>query len=363
MRKNLKFEIIRGAASILLALAVAMIFIFIISKSPFEALYNLIIGPFTKLRYLWLILERMIPIIFTGLGVCVMFQANQFNLAGEGTLFFGGLVAAAVAIYLPMPPVLHILVCIVIASAVAAAAMLIPSLLKTKLGASEMVSSLMLNYILLQLGVYILNWHMADRTQGATMSHQFLDTARIPTLIPRTNLSWGIIIALVMTVLVALFMYRTKWGYAIRMVGQNQSFAKYSGIKVAATIVLCQVIGGLLSGMGGAVEVLGYYDRFKWRQLPGYGWDGVTIAILAKNNPIFIPFAAFFMSYLKQGCNLMQTYTDVPAEMLSIIQAVIFLFFAAEQFLSKYRQKLVVKGAKEELAEKKAEGGQKGAEA
>ena len=91
MHKNLKFEIVRGAASILLALAVAMIFIFIISDVPFEALYNLIIGPFTKLRYLWIILERMIPIIFTGLGVCVMFQANQFNLAGEGTLFFGGI--------------------------------------------------------------------------------------------------------------------------------------------------------------------------------------------------------------------------------------------------------------------------------
>ena len=166
-----------------------------------------------------------------------------------------------------------------------------------------------------------------------------------------------------MTVLVYLFMYRTKWGYAIRMVGQNQSFAKYSGIKVAATVVLCQVIGGLLSGMGGAVEILGYFDRFKWRQLPGYGWDGVTIAILAKNNPLFIPLAAFFMSYLKQGCNLMQLNTDVPAEMLSIIQAVIFLFFAAEQFLSKYRQRLVVKGAKEELAEQKAAGAQKGAEA
>ena len=195
------------------------------------------------------------------------------------------------------------------------------------------------------------------------MSHQFLDTARIPALVQRTNLSWGIVIALVMTVLVYLFMYRTKWGYAIRMVGQNESFAKYSGIKVAATIVLCQVIGGLLSGMGGAVEILGYFDRFKWRQLPGYGWDGVTIAILAKNNPILIPFAAFFMAYLKRGCDLMQLNTDVPAEMLSIIQAVIFLFFAAEQFLSKYRQKLVVKGAKEELAEKKAAGEKKGVEA
>ena len=119
----------------------------------------------------------------------------------------------------------------------------------------------------------------------------------------------------------------------------------------------------MLSGMGGAVEILGYFDRFKWRQLPGYGWDGVTIAILAKNNPLFIPLAAFFMSYLKQGCNLMQLNTDVPAEMLSIIQAVIFLFFAAEQFLSKYRQKLVVKGAKEELAEQKAASEKKGAEA
>ena len=114
--------------------------------------------------------------------------------------------------------------------------------------------------------------------------------------------------------------------------------------------------------MGGAVEILGYYDRFKWRQLPGYGWDGVTIAILAKNNPIFIPLAALFMAYLERGCTLMQTYTDVPAEMLSIIQAVIFLFFAAEQFLSGYRQKLVVKGAKEEIAEKQA-GEKKGAEA
>ena len=360
MNRHTKFEIVRGAASILLALAVAMIFIFIISDQPFQALYYLIIVPVTKTRYLWLILERMIPIIFTGLGVCVMFQANQFNLAGEGTLFFGGLVAAVVAIYMPMPPVLHIIAAIVIASMVAGVTMLIPALLKTKLGASEMVSSLMLNYILLQLGVYILNWHMADRTQGATMSYQFLDTARIPAL--HQNTSWGIVIALVMTVLVYLFMYRTKWGYAIRMVGQNESFAKYSGIKVAATIVLCQVIGGILSGMGGAVEILGYYDRFKWRQLPGYGWDGVTIAILAKNNPIFIPLAALFMAYLERGCTLMQTYTDVPAEMLSIIQAVIFLFFAADQFLSGYRQKLVVKGAKEEIAEKQA-GEKKGAEA
>lgn len=123
---------------------------------------------------------------------------------------------------------LHAAACIAAAMLVCGLTMLIPALLKTKLGASEMVSSLMLNYILLQLGVYILSYHLADRTQGATMSHKFLDTAIIPTLVPKTNLSWGIVIALVATVLVSIFMYRTRWGYAIRMIGINQSFSKYS---------------------------------------------------------------------------------------------------------------------------------------
>lgn len=363
MHKNLKFEIIRGAASILLALSVAMVFIFIISETPFLALYNLIVVPFTKSRYIYIILERMIPIIFTGLAVCVMFNANEFNLAAEGTLYFGALMASVVAIYLQLPPVLHVIVCVAVAMLVGGVFMLIPAVLKVKLGASELVSSLMLNYILLQLGVYLLNYFYADRTQGATMSYPFQPTAKIPKLIPKTNLSWGIVIALVVTVLVALFLYRTKWGYAIRIVGLNKSFAKYAGIKVATTTIMCQVIGGLLAGMGGAVEVLGYYNRFEWKQLPGYGWDGVTIAILAKNNPILVPFAAFFMAYLRRGCDLMQLNTDVPAEMLSIIQAVIFLFFAAEQFLSKYRHKMVVKGAKDEIAEIAADAAQKGVEA
>lgn len=84
----------------------------------------------------------------------------------------------------------------------------------------------------------------------------------------------------------------------------------------------------------------------------GYGWTGVTVAILAKNNPIMVPFAALFIAYLNRGCELMAIYAGVPAEMIDIIQAVIFLFFAAEQFLSRYRQKLVVKDAKEELIQR-----------
>ena len=115
-----------------------------------------------------------------------------------------------------------------------------------------------------------------------------------------------------------------------------------------------------LAGIGGGIEMLGRYPTFSWRSLPGYGWTGITIAILAGNNPWFVPFASFFMAYLTKGCELMATYANVPSQLIDIIQGVIFLFFAAEQFLSKYRQKLVVKTAQEELAAKAALEAQKG---
>ena len=145
-------------------------------------------------------------------------------------------------------------------------------------------------------------------------------------------------------------MYRTRWGYAIRMIGINKSFSEYSGMKVGGVIVLSQVIGGILAGLGGSIEVLGRFNTFLWKELPGYGWTGVTIAILAKNNPIFVPLAAFFIAYLNKGCMLMATYSDVPSEMIDIIQAAIFLFFAAEQFLAGYRQKIVVRNTQADLA-------------
>ena len=102
--------------------------------------------------------------------------------------------------------------------------------------------------------------------------------------------------------------------------------------------------------MGGAVEMLGRYNAYDWKALPGYGWTGITVAILANNNPAFVPFAAFFMSFLGKGTELMSTYSNVPNQLLNIIQAIIFLFFAANNFLSRYRQRLVVKSAEDELA-------------
>ena len=369
-RRLLLFSLLRGLAAILLALAVAAIFIFLSSDEPLTALKYMLLGPvvsfkatgyeFNTISFLT-ILAAMIPTIFSGLAVCVMFSANQFNLAGEGAIMLGGFVGALLGIYLNLNTGLHQVVCVLAGAVAGGLIMLIPAVLKVKLGASEMVTSLMMNYVVMFVILHFLNFVFADRSKGATQTFPFLESAKIPEIVANgTKLTWGFVIALVFVVIIALFMYRTKWGYAIRMIGINQSFAKYSGMQVGSIIILSQVIGGVLAGMGGSIEVLGRFNTFLWRELPGYGWLGITIAILAKNNPIFVPFAAFFIAYLNKGCVLMSTYSDVPSEMIDIIQAAIFLFFAAEQFLAKYRQRIVVRNAQRDLALQEAAASQGG---
>ncbi len=344
------FEIIRGFVAILIAIAVAFIFIFICADDPGKALECLLLKPIfnngaLNVKSILTIFGRTTPIIFTGLAVCVMFSANQFNLGAEGITMLGGFIGALIGIYVPMASGVHSVVAILGASIVGGLIMFIPSFIKVKLKASEMVISLMLNYIILYVVLHFLNNKFADRTKGATQTFPFAITAKVGTVMQGTELTYGFFIALIVTVVVAIFMYRTRWGYAIRMIGINESFSKYSGIKVGTIVIASQVIGGLLAGAGGAIEVLGRDTTFRWLDLPGYGWTGVTVAILAKNNPAMVPLAALFIAYLNRGCELMSIYAGVPAEMLDIIQAVIFLFFAAEHFLAKYRQKLVVKDA------------------
>jgi simple sugar transport system permease protein len=373
-KRKVLFTIIRSLLAILIALLVATILIFISTPGATfkirmdatgEALKQMLAGPvfrFSKKngmafegKRLADIFAAMIPTVFTGLSVCVMFSANQFNLGAEGGIMLGAFVTGMAAIYLPLPAGLHAVIAVLLGGLAAALVMLLPALLKAKLDVSEMVCSLMLNYIIMYIIKFLMNSYLADKSRGQIQSFPFMESSVISPIVndpvfSGAKLSWGFVIALVAVLLCGLFMYRSRWGYAIRMIGINKGFAKYSGIKVGAIIVLAQILGGFLAGTGGGIEMLGRYNAFTWNALPGYGWAGITIAILAGNNPYMVPIAAFFMAYLSKGCDLMATYAKVPAQLISIVQGVIFLFFAAEQFLAGYRQKLVVKTAQEELA-------------
>ncbi len=377
-RRQLRFTLIRTLMAIGIALLVAALLIFISSSgSTFaeklgatkEALKQMLIGPLFRMsakkgtsfeaKRFTEILAAMIPTIFTGLSVCVMFAANQFNMGAEGGIMLGAFVSAMAAIYLPLPAGLHPIIAVLIGGLAVAAVMLLPAILKAKLNVSEMVCSLMLNYIIMYVIKFLMNTYLADKSKGQIMSYSFRETSLIAPIIDNkifsgSKLTWGFVIALITVIICGLFMYRSRWGYAIRMIGINQDFSKYSGMNVAGVIILSQVVGGFLAGAGGGIEMLGRYNAFSWSALPGYGWTGITIAILAGNNPLMVPLASFFMAYLSKGCDLMATYAKVPAQLIDIVQGVIFLFFAAEQFLSGYKQKLVVQTAQEEIARQNA---------
>src|SRR5690606_32808587 len=129
--------------------------------------------------------------------------------------------------------------------------------------------------------------------------------------------------------------------------------AKYSGINVLKVTLTSQLLGGFIFGMGGGVEILGMYNRFSWTSSLGYGWDAIIITTLAKKNPLYVPFAAFLLAYLRTGASKMSIATNVPTEIITVTQGIIILLVVAEQFLSKYKHKMIAKEAKLSLIETK----------
>jgi simple sugar transport system permease protein len=161
--------------------------------------------------------------------------------------------------------------------------------------------------------------------------------------VPGTRIHGGLFILIAAVILTWFFIRRTTWGYALVQTGRSPRFAAFSGIPTGGVLIYSQVIGGFLAGVGGSVEILGMYDRFQWQALPGYGFDGIIVSILAKNKPQWVPVAAFLLAYIRIGADKMSTATDVTSEMISIIQGIIIMLVAAQAFLGGIRQKMLIK--------------------
>ena len=350
MNSAKKFDILRTILSVLIAIGISFIIIFMLSDQPFEAIKYLLIGPLTSKRNMGNVIEAMIPLIFTGTGVCIMFSANQINLAGEGAFHVGGLFAACVGMSLTARFVTPT-AALIVAGVAGAIFTAIPAVMKIKTTANEMVSSLMINYLALNFGNYMLNNVIGDPKASAA-SYALSDTAELPVLLDGTRIHVGLIIAIAVAVLGYMFLYRTKFGYELRLTGENEEFARYSGISIVRVILLSQLLGGFVAGLGGGVEMLSpLYSRFTWTSLMGYSWDAIIICTLSKKNPLYTPFAALFLAYLRTGASIMARRTDVTLEIVQITQGIIILLVVAEQFLSKYKHKLIAKEAKAALKE------------
>lgn len=343
MNREKSFNMLRTVVAMLAAILVAFVIILFISDQPAESIRIFLLEPLSSKRYLGNIVETMTPLVFSGLAMAVLFQTQLFNLGGEGVFFMSGIAGSMLAIWLKLPPVLFPLACIAAGALAGIVIMLVPGLLRAKYGANEMVTSLMMNNISYGIGCYILNNIMRDTSVSSLVSYKYRSAARLPVILPGTRVHLGIVIAVLCAVFVYVFLYRTKSGLEVRATGANPKFAQYSGISVTRIIVLVHVIAGAVAGIGGIVECLGLHQRFEWTALPGYGFDGAMIAMLAGNNPFGVIGAAAFVAYLRVGAELVNRFADVPTEMIAILQSIVILLISAEKFLHKYKQKWIEK--------------------
>ncbi len=336
-----KYELFRILFSIAISLAIVLAIILLISDMPFEALENFIFGPFKSIRRMGNVLEASIPVMFTGLAVIVLFRSGLFNLSMEGGFFIASVAAVGSALVFNFPPVINVIVATIVAMIVGGISTVIPGILKEKADANELVTSLMFNYVLMFLGLYIITTYFYDPEMNATYSYKFAEGMQLPKLIANTNVHFGLVVAIISSIILWVILNKTSFGFKMTLIGSNREMAKYSGINISKVVILSQLLGGVFAGLGASMQLFGMYTRFQYTGLTNYGWDGILVAIIAKRNPLYVPLAAIFFGYLRTGASIMSRNTDMPFEIISIIQAIVIVLISSEVILANYKKKVI----------------------
>ena len=319
--------------SVLLALLIGAIILIVSGASPVEAYRALFRGSFGDAAALGRTLEKATPLIFSGLAVAFAFKAGLFNIGAQGQLLFGAVTAAAIGFMIEgLPPLIHAPLALLGGALAGALFGAIPGMLKTYTGAHEVITTIMLNYIAINLTDYLANGPLQDTTPGNIVARTpaIAASARIPAI---GAIPLGFVIALLMAALAWWLLWHTTIGFEIRTVGLNPSAANYAGMRVSTTIIVTMMLSGLLAGMGGAVETQGIIGRFQPGFNVGLGFDGITIALLGKTHPLGVIPAAVLVGAMRAGSNLMQFNADVATEIIDVILAIILFFVAADSII------------------------------
>lgn len=344
-----RFTVLRTLLAILIALFIAFILIATVSNHPGRDFATLLLGPLRSKSSMTTIVCKMIPLLFTGTAICLVNTCGQINIAAEGSFFAGAVAATAVAIIPGLPAMIHIPLCFLAAMIAGAFFMGIPGLLNVKYNAVTIVSSLMINYVSLYFGLYLILNPLKDGSAGFEASYPYAASAIMPRLFGNDRIHLGLLAGLLIVFLGYWVLYRTSFGVEVRTVGQNKKFAAYSGMPVNRSIIGISCLAGMFAGLGGASETLGNYQRFVYTGFTNHGWDGVMLAVLCHNRPQYIPLAAGFLAYIRTSADALNFSSSIPPEIINIIQGIIIVFVASERFLSSWQHRAIVKNAALEL--------------
>jgi len=322
-------ELLLPLVAVVLALLVGSVFILYVGENPLKAYGILFTESLGSMRNIATTLQRATPLMFTGLAVAFAFRAGLFNIGAEGQLYIGAFCAVWVGISFNLPRIIHLPLAIFAAMVGGALWASIAGYLKAKLGVHEVINTIMLNFIAL----FLTDWLVTGPFHGGSWVPETVrisSSAAFTRIYLPTRLTTAVYVAGIAAAAVYIILWKTKRGYELRAVGLNPDAAEYGGINVARNTVIAMAISGALAGLAGAEQILGLHNRFIVRFSSDLGFMGIAVALLGKNHPVGVLLAAVLFGALQAGSAAMDRSTAVPRELITIIQALIIFFVAAE---------------------------------
>jgi general nucleoside transport system permease protein len=318
-----------GASAVLIALAGANL------EEAFKAMFG---GAFGGWRPTSETLVKATPLIFTGLAAAVAFRGRVWNIGAEGQLIVGAMAAFwASSIFKSLPPVAQLPLIILFAFLGGVVYGLIAGSLKVWFKVDEIISTVLLNYIAINILSFLLTDTWRDPKSFYQQSALIPEAVHLPILISNSRLSVGFILAVFAAVIIYFILQKTTLGYEIRAIGLNPVAARFQGIVVSKTILLIMLISGGLAGLAGGVDLFSVQYRLRLDLSVGYGFTGIIVAMLAGLNPLGVVPAAIFFGALINGSTRMQITTGIPSAVVSAIQGIVLLTLLATTIITNYR--------------------------
>jgi len=328
--------------SILLALIMGGIVFFMVGANPLKAYSVMAAGAFGSLYNISEVLVKAIPLILCGLSVAISAKILIWNIGGEGQLVVGGIGSAAIALFLsPYLPSFLVLPLMVLAGFIAGGLWAsIPGLLKARMGVNEILTTLMLNYVAIYWleHLYFGPWR-DPMGMGFPGTAIFPESAWLPRF-PQTRVHLGLIFGIVAAILLQVILWRTRWGYEIRVIGENPKAARLARMKTTQYILWVMFVSGGLAGLAGMAEASGIHYRLQQGLAVGYGYIGIIVAWLSRLHPTGLILVAIFLASLLVGGDQLQSVMHLPSSVGLVLEGTLLFFVLGSDFLSRYRIRL-----------------------
>ncbi len=319
--------------TVLLSLVLGGMVIFLSGNNPFLVYGKMLKGALGSQFAIASTIRWTTPVLLTGVAAAIGFRGGMFNIGVEGQMYIGAMLSALAGYMIKgIPAPLHILVCILAGAAGGMLWALIPAIARVYYGASEMVITLMMNYVAINLTDYLVKYYfLAGGAYGSTLvTPEIAETAKLSKIWPTLSAHTGIFFALFTVFVFWFLLNKTQLGYEIHISGLNPRFAQCGGVSVNRVRMGVMLLSGMIGGIAGSIEVLGYLYKFMSQFSPDYGFDGLAVALLGGSTPVGVLFSSIFMGIIKAGSLQVERATNISRSLSMIIQGIIITFVSCK---------------------------------